>query len=147
MADRLSREQWRIRAERFLESDMSVREWCAANRVSTSAMFRHLGELADREPEVFGGSRNIVDRSQARWITKTRENMRASVALSAPAQAAPPGFVRVADIVPAEPEPGPIPGRRPAAAMTVAVNGAVVSVPPGFPQSDAIAVLKAVASL
>ena len=147
MADRPSKEQWRTRVERFLESDMSVHEWCSANRVSSSAMFRRIGAFADEEPEIFGGAQNIVDRSQARWITKTRENMRSSVALSAPAQPAPSGFMRIADIVPAEPEPAPAPERQLAAAITVAVNGAVVSIPPGFPQSDASAVLKAVASL
>ena len=152
MAERVSRERWRSRVERFLESDMSVHEWCTANHVAVSAMFRHLGDFATREPELFGGPQNIVDRSQARWVTRTRENMRAATALSAPARdRTPSAFARVEEVpaIPSAERAWAVPERACAASapITVAVNGAVVSIPPGFPPSDVRAVLKAVASL
>ena len=84
MADRPSKEQWRTRVEHFLESDMSVHQWCAANRISTSAMFRRLNAFADEEPELFGGAQNIADRSQSGWVGKTRESMRAANANGKP---------------------------------------------------------------
>lgn len=150
MADRPSKEQWRSRIERFLESDMSVSEWCAANRISSSAMFRRLSAFADEEPEIFGGAQNIVAKSQARWVIKTRENMRAANALSAPVRDAErPGFARIEEVaaIPAEPEEHRAPRVCEAAPITVAVNGAVVSIPAGCAQVDMRAVLEAVASL
>lgn len=151
MADRPSREQWRTRIEHFLESDMSVHEWCAANRISSSAMFRRLSAFAIEEPEIFGGAQNIVDRSHSGWIGKTRENMRAANALSVPPRACgPSGFARIEEVatIPAVPEPPRIP-RAPEAApvITVTVNGAVVSIPAGCARADMRAVLEAVASL
>ncbi len=151
MADRPSKERWRSRVEHFLESDMSVCEWCAANRISSSAMFRRLNAFADEEPEIFGGAQNIVGRPHAGWVAKTRENMRAANALSAPVRGREPsGFVRIeaAPAIPAEPEPSRAPRACEAAApITVAVNGAVVSVPAGCARADMRAVLEAVASL
>ena len=50
-----NRAQWRVRVERLLATDMTVKEWCEANRKSESAMFRWIGYFADHEPELFGG--------------------------------------------------------------------------------------------
>lgn len=44
---------------------------------------------------MFGGAQNIADRDGCKWIVKTRENMRASTALAAPACEAPEAFVRI----------------------------------------------------
>ncbi|WP_165248126.1 IS66 family insertion sequence element accessory protein TnpA [Adlercreutzia sp. ZJ141] len=67
MANRFSRDQWRTQVERYLASDMSVAEWCRVNRLSESSMFKWIGNFADREPELFGGSHNIEDRCHILW--------------------------------------------------------------------------------
>lgn len=151
MADRPSKEQWRTRVEHFLESDMSVHQWCAANRISTSAMFRRLNAFADEEPELFGGAQNIADRSQSGWVGKTRESMRAANALSVPSRACEPsGFARIEDVatIPTVPEQPCTPGSLATApTITVTINGAVVGIPAGCARADMRAVLEAVASL
>ena len=151
MAGRPSKEQWRTRVEHFLESDMSVYEWCAVNRISSSAMFRRLNAFAEEEPELFGGAQNIVDRSHSGWIGKTRENMRAANALSVPSRPCEPsGFARIEEVatIPAVPEQPCAPGALATApTITVTINGAVVGIPSGCAQADMRAVLEVVASL
>lgn len=150
MTDRPSKEQWRTRVEHFLESDMSVHQRCAANRISTSAMFRRLNAFADDESELFGGAQNIVDRSQSGWVGKTRESMRAANTLSVPSRACDsPGFARIEEVatipVPEQPcTPGSL---ATAPTITVTINGAVVGIPAGCARADMRAVLEAVASL
>ena len=142
MATTQGKELWRARVERLLATDMSVSEWCAANRVSESATYRWLGVFADTEPELFGGAQNIADRDKSKWITKTRENMRAS---SAPIVPASQEFVRI-DVasLAACAEPGPA---APAPAITVSIGAAVVSVPAGSAAADVAVVLGAVSRL
>ena len=77
-----SRVQWRVQLERLLVTDMTVKEWCEANRKSESAMLRWIGHFVDHELELFGDAQNIADRDGCKWIMKTRENMRASAALA-----------------------------------------------------------------
>lgn len=138
-----NREHWRTQVERLLATDMTVAEWCKANKKSESAMFRWIGYFADHEPELFGGAQNVADRDGCKWIMKTRENMRASTALAAPV---PQAFVRIdAAALAAEPTPPSAIGSEPA--ITVALNGAEVSVPAGCGEARIAAVLMAVASL
>ena len=92
MASNQTKELWRSRIERLLATDMGVTEWCHANKVSDSTMFKWIGFFADTEPELFGGAQNIADRDRNAWPVKTRENMRG---LSAPIVPAGQGFVRV----------------------------------------------------
>lgn len=141
-----NRAQWRVQVERLLATDMTVKEWCEANRKSESAMFRWIGYFADHEPELFGGAQNIADRDGCKWIAKTRENMRASTALAAPAAEAPGAFVRI-DAGGLAAEPAKPASRRAWPAITVALNGAEVSVPAGCDEACIGAVLRAVASL
>lgn len=141
-----NRAQWRTQVERLLATDMTVKEWCEANRKSESAMFRWIGYFADHEPELFGGAANIADRDGCKWIMKTRENMRASTALAAPAAEAPGAFVRI-DAAGLAAMPGYPPSRGRAPAITVAVNGAEVSVPEGCGEAHIASVLRAAASL
>lgn len=145
MANRISREQWRVQVERYLASDMSVAEWCQANKLPESSMFKWIGHFAECEPELFGGPQNIVSRDRGCWITKTRENMRASVALARPATAS-GGFVRV-DALSLADRDASVEPHASRAVIRVELNGAVVNVPAGFPAGDAAAVLRAVASL
>ena len=141
-----NRAHWRMQVERLLATDMTVKEWCEANRKSESAMFRWIGYFADHEPELFGGAQNIADRDGCKWVMKTRENMRASTALAAPAREASGEFVRIdaseLAAVPAEPS-----SRGAGQTITVALNGAEVSVPAGFDEASVASVLRAVASL
>lgn len=141
MAKGNDREKWRTRVERLLATDMTVAEWCKANKHSESSMFKWVGYFADHEPELFGGVQNIADRDSSRWITKTRENMRASTALAVPGGAG-GGFVRIeaASLAPGR-------AAAPPAVITVAVNGAEVGIPAGCDERDIAAVLKAVAYL
>ena len=85
MASNQTKELWRSRIERLFATDMGVTEWCHANKVSDSTMFKWIGFFADTEPDLFGGPQNIADRDKSRWITRTRENMRASSAPIVPA--------------------------------------------------------------
>lgn len=141
-----NRAQWRTQVERLLATDMTVAEWCKANRKSESAMFRWIGYFADHEPELFGGAQNIADRDGCKWIVKTRENMRASTALAAPEREATGAFVRI-DAAELVAEPVGSASRKATPAITVALNGAEVSVPAGCDEACIGAVLRAVASL
>lgn len=144
MASSQRRELWRTRVERLLATDMSVAEWCAANKASESATYAWLGRFADTEPELFGGERVIADRSCAKWVSKTRENMRAS---SAPIVPAGQEFVRI-DVASLAGEAGAAPARPgPTAAITVSIGAAVVSVPAGSAAADVACVLGAVSRL
>jgi len=44
-----NRAHWRVQVERLHATDMTVKEWCEANRKSESAMFRWIGYFADHE--------------------------------------------------------------------------------------------------
>ena len=144
MGDRWDRERWRTAAERLLATDMGVDEWCALNHVSSSALYRRLAWFRDNEPEVLGGweAAHAGD-GERRWLEAVRAAARGAVLPSAPHA---PGFVEVG--LPA-PAPGPLPGDRRhggAAPITVEVRGMVVSVPPGTPRGDVLAVLSAAVS-
>lgn len=149
MASNQTKELWRSRIERLLATDMSVAEWCAVNKVSESATYVWLGRFADAEPELFGGEQNIADRNQSKWITKTRDNMRASSAPIVPAgkDRADAGFVRidVAGLACASANASSNPRR--ADPITVSIGPATVSVPANSALADVACVLKAVSAL
>ena len=144
---------WITQAERFLNSDMTVKEWCACIGKHPSAMYRWMARLAEERPDVFGGPQNISDPGCSGWITRTRDMVRGSKAIQA---AGPLGFVPIDQVAPLPEYPVPrtaahaAPGRGPCAPggpITVSVNGAEVSVPAGSDPDDVLAVLRAVASL
>jgi hypothetical protein len=148
MATTQGKELWRARVERLLATDMSVSEWCEANRVSESAAYRWLGVFADTEPELFGGAQNIADRDRNAWLVRTRENMRGLSAPIVPIGKDEPAsreFVRI-DVasLAAQPELAPA---RPAPTITVSIGAAVVSVPAGSAPADVACVLGAVSRL
>lgn len=149
MATTQGKELWRARVERLLATDMSVSEWCAANRVSESATYRWLGVFADTEPELFGGEQNIADRDRNAWLVKTRENMRglsAPIVPVAKGEQASREFVRI-DVASLTACPGPDPAGTAPAAITVSIGSAVVSVPAGSAAADVACVLGAVSRL
>lgn len=145
MASNQTKELWRSRIERLLATDMGVTAWCNANKVSDSSMFKWIGFFADAEPELFGGPQNIADRDKPKWITRTRENMRAS---SAPIVPAGQEFVRI-DVasLAAQAPSGPAASSPAAPAITVSIGAAVVSVPAGSAAADVACVLGAVSRL
>ena len=141
-----TKQLWRSRIERLLETDMSVMEWCRANKVSDSSMFRWIGIFAESEPELFGGAQNIADRADRQWITRTRENMRASAPI-VPAGGPGCGFVRI-DVTQLADASAPAPRERPCPdSITVSIGPAVVSVPAGSDARDVALVLEAVSRL
>ena len=153
MATTQGKEPWRTRVERLLATDMSVSEWCEANRVSESAAYRWLGHFADTEPELFGGAQNIADRERNAWLVKTRENMRGLSAPIVPVGKGEPAgreFVRI-DVASlaaqVQAEPAPATSAPAAPAITVTIGAAVVSVPAGSAAADVACVLGAVSRL
>lgn len=84
MGARKDRQYWLTQAERLLATDLSVREWCSLNDVSRASMYGWLTVFADEEPDLFGGSHNIVARNRRRWLETTRRNMHSSQALAPP---------------------------------------------------------------
>lgn len=149
MASRQCTGMWRSRVERLLATDMGVTEWCKANRISDSSMFKWIGFFADTEPELFGGKQNIADRDSSKWIIRTRENMRATNAPIVPVgkgEAAGKGFVRI-DVAPPAARGEAAPAPPAGAAITVSIGPAVVSVPAGSSPEDVACVLGAVSRL
>ena len=147
MASKQTKELWRSRIERLLATDMGVTEWCKANKVSDSSMFKWIGYFADTEPELFGGEQNIADRNSAKWIIRTRENMRASSAPIVPASNPGRGFVRIDVAGLACEGPAAPPGPCRVEPITVTIGAAVVSVPAGSGARDVSLVLEAVSRL
>ena len=149
MASNQTKGLWRSRIERLLATDMSVAEWCAANKVSESATYVWLGRFADADPELFGGEQNIADRNQSKWVTRTRDNMRASSAPIVPAgkDGADAGFVRidVAELAYSGAGADPVP--RHTDPITVSIGPATVSVPANSALADVACVLQAVSAL
>ena len=144
-----SKKLWRARVERLLATDMSVSEWCAANRISESAAYRWLGIFADTEPELFGGAQNIADRNRNAWLVKTRENIRGLAAPIVPVGKSKPvsqEFVRI-DMASLAACSKPNPAGSAFAAITVTIGPAVVSVPAGSAAADITCVLGAVSKL
>ncbi|MGN0959369.1 MAG: hypothetical protein ACI4OC_01315 [Coriobacteriales bacterium] len=152
MAESCGMAYWITQAERFLDTDMSVKEWCGHIGRHPSAMNRWMVKIAAERPDVFGGPGNISQPGVSGWIKRTRENIRASRAIQA---AAPRGFVPISLAEEAEPAPAHVPAPAPdampaspsRAPIAVRVNGAEVLVPAGSDPADVGAVLRAVASL
>ena len=144
MSDRVRKEQQRKHIERLLESDLSVPEWCKRNNIARQSMYGWLGEFAEKEPELFGGEQNIVDRSRRRWVESTRLNISSSRALAIRHS---PGVILI-DSLFADTSQGSL--SAPTAktgAINVKLNGADISIPSGCAFDDVSVVLKAAALL
>jgi hypothetical protein len=140
-----TKEQQRLYVERLLETDSSVAEWCARNKIPRQTIYHWLNTFAETEPELFGGRENIADRTGRRWVESTRANIRASKSL---ARKEPSCGVVIVDTLFAEQVPGTTATNRTTPdAICVKLNEAAVSIPPGSAQSDICAVLKVVARL
>jgi len=162
--DNVNKEHQRQCVERLLESELSVPEWCRRNGVLKSTMYRWLTIFAEHEPELFGGRRNIVDRSKRRWVETTRANIRASRALATTAatSATPatpiapkegkrqaPGVIIVDTLYaePAKADGQQMISTGAADPILIELNGASVVIPSGCAGADITSVLRAVALL
>ena len=124
-----SRRQERLRqVEQCLSSDLTVEEWCRLNRVSKSTVYKWMRRFRAEGVD-------LAELSNRGWIEVTRGELAASRAIE-PAAAGAVG-------------PSPAPGGAAAgrAPITVAIAGAVVSIPSGTPAPDVAAVLGALGSL
>ena len=124
----------REQVERYLATDMTVKEWCGLNKVSESTMYRWMAVFRREEPGLF------ADPTCGEWIELSRGSIAARTALA---------------VRPQEPTGGPsaLPEgeagtpARPSGALVVRVNGADVVVPEGASEAHVSMVLRAVASL
>ena len=126
----------REQVERYLATDMTVKEWCGLNKVSESTMYRWMSVFRREEPDMFG------DPTHGEWIELSRASMAARTALA----------VRQDDELPeaeAEAKVANDGASRTdvANALVVRVDGVDVVVPEGVSESHVAMVLSAVAAL
>ena len=122
----------RSQVERCLSADMTIKDWCALNKIPESTMYFWMARFRDEEPEMFGAP------AAGDWIELTREAISARTALAVPGSSAPGTPL---------PAPGEGSGIPACAAVVVRLNGAEVVVPDGASQAHVAAVLGAVAGL
>jgi transposase-like protein len=147
-AARERKEQQRQYIERLLESDLSVVEWCRRYDVPKQSMYLWLATFAEREPELFGGEQNIVDRSRRRWVESTRLNMRAGKQLAPPVKTPlrAPSIILVDSLLENSIDSGAKRTKSPLP-ITIDYREAHISVPAGSAPDDITAILTAVSGL
>jgi hypothetical protein len=125
----------REQVERYLATDMTLKEWCGLNHVSESTMYRWMAVFRREEPGMF------ADPTHGEWIELSRGSIAARTALA----------VRAADEEPGprtEPtEEGAAHAGVSAVALVVRANGADVVVPEGVTEAHLAMVLRAVTKL
>ena len=124
---RIRREQ----IERWLASeDMSIDEWCKRNHIGRSTFYRWLAIFRKEEPEIFGTSKHDG------WIEIARQNHKDAMSLA------------VVDKNTGVPAPPSMRYESQSSCtnmpITVAVNGATISIPSGSNATDITNVMKAV---
>lgn len=121
----------RDQVERCLATTMSIKDWCALNKVPESTMYAWMARFRKEEPELFEKP------NASQWIELSRDAIAAQTAL---APAPEDGFMAASV--------GEAMGAKvPSAPIIVHVNGAEVAVPPGSADAHIASVLKAVAAL
>ena len=125
----------REQVERYLATDMTVKEWCGLNKVSESTMYRWMAVFRREEPGLF------ADPTCGEGIELSRGSIAARTALA----------VRPADDAPEAGAPAggdaPTGGNVAANALVVRINGADVVVPEGLSETHLSMALRAVAKL
>lgn len=141
------REQMRCQVERLLATDLGVADWCTRNKVPRQTMYYWLAHFAEHEPELFGGTQNIVDGNKRRWVESTRKNMAASKAMVA---------IRPAEVVIVDSTASDVQVNPPAPyqtldlstdAIRIDINGIHVAVPAGTDRADIENVVGVIAAL
>lgn len=118
---------------RCLATTMSIKDWCALNKVPESTMYAWMARFRKEEPELFEKP------NASQWIELSRGAIAAQTALAMKPEAA-----NVPDVAPIAGTAG---ANARSAPIIVHVNGAEVAVPPGSADADIASVLKAVAAL
>ena len=122
----------REQVERYLATDMTVREWCSINGVSASTMYYWIARLRKEEPDLF------ADPTCGEWIELSRGSVAARTALAVRREGEP---------VPAGHKSAGEAAATTGNALVVRVNGADVVVPEGVSEAHLSMALRAVASL
>ncbi len=148
--------------ERYLASDMSVKQWCKLNRVGESTLYtwmqRYRKDKGEQTEELDARQKS---KATSGWIELSREALAASVALA-------PATAKAGSENATEPSGEPAclggrcgveanealayaraksPGTDGGRMIAVGLNGARVGIPPGSDGRDIRAVLEAVACL
>ena len=135
------RDMWAGRIERCLAADMTVKEWCALNKVAESSLYKWMARFREEDPDRF--PRRSSEAS--RWMKVTRRGIADAVAIVAA-----PGGVAVSD--PPRPQGGPRRAQGPAAAgaqmpIRALVGRVELAIPAGAAEADIAAAMRAAASL
>lgn len=120
----------REQVERCLSADMTIKDWCALNRVAESTIYGWMARFRKEEPELFDQP------TSHKWIELSKESLRSQTALATsdsspaiPAQTA-------KDTTSAHLEP-----------IAVHIRNADIIIPAGSHERDIASVLRAVAAL
>lgn len=140
--DAARRDMWAGRIERCLAADMTVKEWCALNKVAESSLYKWMARFREEDPGRF--PRRSSEASS--WMKVERRRIADAVAIVA----APGGGVAVSD--PPRPQGGSERAQGPAGAgaqMPIrALAGRVeLAIPAGAAEADIAAAMRAAASL
>lgn len=141
------REQMRCYVERLLDSDLSVGEWCKRNNIPRQKMYYWLGQFAENEPDIFGGTQNIVDRQTRRWLESTRNNIAKSKALSTTRKPAQIVIVDSSESPESQSSQPHEPLHSSPASIHLNIKGVLISLPQGTPRQDIDNVVSVVAQL
>ena len=106
--DAARRDMWAGRIERCLAADMTVKEWCAFNKVAESSLYKWMARFREEDPDRFPRSSSEA----SSWMKVARRGIADAVAIVA----APGGGVAVSD--PPRPQDGSERAQGPAGAGT-----------------------------
>ena len=123
----------REQVERCLATTMTIRDWCALNKVPTSTMYAWMARFRKEEPDLFKRP------NAAQWIELSKDAIAARTALA-------PTAADVSERTAAPIAEGEA-TRAASAPIVIHLNGADIAVPAGAPEASIAAVLKAVAAL
>lgn len=130
------RDMWTGRVERCLAADMTVKEWCALNKVAESSLYKWMARFREEDPGRF--PRRLSEASS--WMKVTRRGI----------ADAPGGGVAVSD--PPRPQGGSERAQGPAGAgaqmpIRALVGRVELAIPAGAAEADIAAAMRAAASL
>ena len=127
----------REQVERYLATDMTVREWCDLNGVAESTMYRWMSVFRKEEPDLF------ADPTCGEWIELSRGSVAARTALAVRPTEGP----RDEGAAERDEEAVECAANVATSALVVRIGGADVVVPEGVAEPHLTMVLRAVASL
>ncbi len=120
----------RKQVERCLSTDMTIKDWCALNRVAPSTMYAWIARFREEEPELFAKP------STSEWIELSRESISSRTALAKHSTAPAMPTHCVEDDIAVY-----------TSSIVVHIRDTDIVIPSGCSEADIASVLKAVASL